>query len=192
MLLYKEFLDEMNRLSDRFPGVNNKEVIKRIYGYVETLPHEALKTIVNDFLDTFRQAPLPLDFQKAATVWRRQYFLKNGSYFMDESNATQHADPGPECIKCTDLGLLRAKGEDKPILFRCLCEYGLKNPAKVPRYEGVLRQAYIAEPLPVEWFKTEDIWEKEKSFMKFVHQSEAKWVAEGYVYEDSSDRWGMK
>lgn len=194
-----EFTNEMNRLAAKFPQVLNKEALRRTYVYVKSIPSSGLHDIVNVFIDSFRQTPLPIDFEKAVSDWRRQYFLKTGIYF-GESLEVQSLEP--ECGNCKDLGIVKAK-EDTIHFFRCVCERGKRETSKVPVYQGELRRAYDTEPCPIHWFKPKgyvpglplevnEVWKRVEEWKGFLAKSEEQWKVEGYEYEQSKDRWGYK
>lgn len=199
MLSDKEFTDEMNRLSDRFPGANNKQVLRRVYMYVKDLPAEGLVSIVDGFIDSSRQAPLPNDFEKAATQWRGHYFLKTGIYYGASIKANE---PTIDCAECQDLGIVKSKDKDFK-LFRCDCLPGRRCMDKFPVYRGDLKKYYEIEALPYGWFKPGEfvegspiyskmLTEKGKDWTAFKKKKELEWKSEGYEYETSNDRWGWK
>lgn len=65
------------------------ERIKRIWHYVERLPDHAMQKIIDQFVETQRNAPLPQEFRTAADAWTKAHGTQRAYSLY---NACEHCD----------------------------------------------------------------------------------------------------
>lgn len=94
------------------------ERLKAIWKVSEDLPELAFTKIVEHFISTFRQPPLPKDFIEAAL--RERTGMRQRSF--EEASASRE----PGCQRCCDAGVheIRHDMSGKIILVRCECDIG--------------------------------------------------------------------
>lgn len=148
--------------------------------------------ICNTISDTFRNAPLPIDFHKAALEWRRNYFLENGSHYGDSkySNVTEATFVEINCDKCNDIGYVRIRHrvpDDFDSLMLCGCPSSPPDPI-IPEWDAQLSGVFSKTAVPVEWFKPkvtendsyielhEKIWSKVEGWSKWRKKAERHWA----------------
>lgn len=108
-----EFDIEMGRLYGVFPRSNfSDERRKLIFYIVESLPASSFRRIVDHFIATFRQAPLPKDFIEAKVRENHNAPRQSGAY---------SPAPDPNCEKCYDSGILEIQHESGPDIYFCRC-----------------------------------------------------------------------
>jgi hypothetical protein len=123
----KYFIDEMNRLNASFRGINEKGRIDRYFSKVKDLPNDAMTIICDHYLDTFRNSPLPLDFEKSANEWKKAFFDKNGYYYnssADGNRVIENTVYELKCKKCNDTGFAWIKFEGINLWCFCMCSKG--------------------------------------------------------------------
>ncbi len=148
-----KFTNIMNDLVNAFPGINNKARMQFYYLAVRGLPLEAVQHIANNFLKSETRMPLPADFSKSASEWRKDYFMKNGFYYGEE--ASRNAPEVINCNLCFDTGIMKVQYHDDTKfvqLMRCSCDSGATCSASLPRWDNKLSGAYKKVALDESWF----------------------------------------
>lgn len=141
-----EFSEQMIRMSESF-GEKSYTVSRTdlIWKMVQDMNIGDFRRVVDHFIRTSRQAPLPSDFDQATIPFRRK-IIPEGETF-------------PDCRHCVDVGFIRVRYHDdkamaSATLMRCVCEKGKRHSELfIPTWETGLEAAFAWAPCPVEWFK---------------------------------------
>jgi|GEM_PF-4418450 len=125
------FKTKMSVIAAEFGGKPfTAERFRMIWHVLKDLPENSFSKIVNHFLSTFRQMPLPKDFIDAAI--RERSGVKNRT-FNDEGESRE-----PQCQKCCDCGLFEVQQDRTKLiaLVRCSCETGANSIHRdLPRWD---------------------------------------------------------
>lgn len=189
-----QFNQLFSQLRDNFKGLESISRLQRCYNYVSDLPVDAVRTIVDDMVDNERFAPLPVDFEKKASAWKKDFFFKNGYYFGEDGIQTK--EEKPDCDFCMDTGIVKITHHDTSDKFkqlmRCACVKGDKCIDNLPQWSQDLTGAFIREKISAEWFNPkiealEDvklqhskIWAKLKEWQDVKMKSVKYWFDLGF------------
>lgn len=192
-----DFVKQMNRLSAVWKDINSGERVTRYYRKVAGLPPEAIKFIVDTWLDSSQKMPLPNDFEKLAKEWRTNYFHEKGHYYGFDSAGS--AVEAIQCGLCNDCGIIKIvhhNPDDFKQLMRCDCDAGTRSAALLPQWAGDIAGAFKRETMDPKWFNPTLLNGEplEKSEMKFykklmdwkriLNKSEDYWRGVGYGMEE--------
>lgn len=191
----QEFSVLYRAIQENFKGMESISKMQRCFGYVSELPQPAVKEIIEDMIDNERFAPLPVDFEKKASAWKRNFFLKNGYYYGE--TGTQVISEKIDCDWCLDTGLTKivhhAKSEFAK-LMRCSCERGNVSGDVMPKWDNELQAAYRREKLTIDWFNPKidssqseetqfyKIYSKVEEWQQIKLKSSNYWIDLGYKY----------
>jgi hypothetical protein len=149
-----EFESQIARLSDAFgkPGFTSERVAL-IYKYCGSLRAHQFTSIVDHFIATHRQAPLPQDFLKA------YYEEKKREYQNHPTREAEHITE-IECHDCYMTGwmFIKTKPTEPTVILHCSCQYGkilaeTRGEQFIPRWDKCdVLFAWIRIPFPVKAF----------------------------------------
>jgi hypothetical protein len=178
-----EFQNIMQRIYATFGDKTySKPRVEMIFAKARRIPPANFSKIVDHFLTTLRNAPMPIDFQNAVYGEMRA----NGWFEDDDIR-------GPEilCHECNDVGVIWVRYHDESVhsLMKCTCYEGLTDHTNLPTWDNGLRGVFKKSPLPSSWFPRPDIlnikpigseeeseiWKAAKVWMKKIRTAEKYW-----------------
>jgi hypothetical protein len=151
-MLLHEFQKELSRCNEAFGKSNFSEArADMIWSYVKDLSGHQMKRIVDNFIASSRQAPLPQDFLKAT------YEEKKRTYFGDKAKDAeqQMQEYKINCERCFETGLVFTKDETlpSPLLMRCSCASGAEAfEIDIPQWTPEIGQVFVRQPFPLKHF----------------------------------------
>lgn len=155
----QEFQTQMMRIQRTFDKVDyNVDRAKLIFDSVQDLDFYEFKRIVDQFIKTSRQAPMPSDFIQAADSFRKSR----------PRNVNPNEGLEPDCRHCVDVGFFQVAYHDTPeskTLMRCSCPIGETRHPKffIPQWEPKIAAVFKRESCPLSWFKPKDgVFDPEK------------------------------
>lgn len=148
-----EFQNQMQRLTGTF-GKNHfsDERMALIWRTVKELNKRQFENIVDHFLASFRQAPLPADFLKAYYEERRAAMTQQTTF----QGSAQAEEKPLDCLECAETGFCFVKDEtiQAPILMRCSCQMGANAVAShIPQWRPEIGGLFPRQKFPMEGFK---------------------------------------
>lgn len=187
MLSNNEFLTEINGLIEAFPSLKNRARLARIYFFLQSLPQEAAKKIIQDVGDSAKSTPTPNDFREMVSVWKKSYYAKHGNYYGAEKIENKEAY---FCTICNDAGVVELYPHGKETMshhMRCGCIEGLKHWSRLPEFDKALKQGFrVVAPALTNFKPTNgsygEILEKYKTWRSVLNKSENHWKLLGYEH----------
>ncbi len=144
-----EFSEQMARMTESFgEKTYTQSRTDLIWKMVQDMEPGDFRRVVDHFIRSSRNPPLPSDFDNATIPYRRK--------MIPEGETT------PDCSICLDVGFIRVRyhGDTamaSATLMRCPCSRGKRHPHLfIPTWERGLEQAFTWAPCPVEWFKPKE------------------------------------
>lgn len=187
----KVFVEEMNRLATVFKNIIDPGRIKRYYEKVQDIPNEAFSAIVNHYLDTFKNQPLPMDFEKSAKEWKKDFYEKNGYFFSSSLNQATAYEYLLCCKNCYDSGFVFMAVNIDQVMSNewayCDCASGEKKATEaiyeLPRLDHEMKHLFTVKEFPTEYFvpsitssdNVKSLWSKVTAFKASLKKSEIFW-----------------
>jgi hypothetical protein len=142
-----EFSEQMSRMTEAFgEKIYTASRTALIWKLVEDMEPGDFRRVVDHFIRTCRQAPLPADFDQATIPYRRKILPDTGAL-------------DPLCLRCNDVGFIRVRYHEdtegkSATLMRCSCPNGKRHSDLfIPTWERGLEAAFAWDACPLEWFK---------------------------------------
>ncbi len=159
-----EFEQAINRLKKTFPATQFGEERERLmFRAVASLPAENLNRIVDHFIATFRQAPLPKDFLEAAA--KERIHLK--------PLRDQTPPPPPGCRLCLDSGIINVRYAKtrRDVFMNCNC--GAQSVRDFPFWSREMESDFTLAPFSGrDWAPKQA---SDKSFTESLKEKVEEW-----------------
>lgn len=148
LLTQYQFNIQIERLSSVFgEKAFSEQRLALIWRHVERLSYSEFLKIIENFLGSFRYAPLPNDFKDAAASEMRA----------NPRKAIEVHVWTPNCFECDDAGVIVVYPEPEiESLMRCLCDKGTNHFSKLPEWSNSVSK-WKKEKCPVEWFRPDEM-----------------------------------
>lgn len=133
-----EFDSAFAPITTKWKNNYSPEQVERIFKHVRDLNSWHLKLIVDAFLDTARQAPLPRDFRDAARAYKKRLGISEKKH-----------EYKYECEHCRDGGMLSLtdRTDGHRTFARCDCQRGKIETWNIPIWGPDLSRHFAREPL---------------------------------------------
>lgn len=170
-----DFNHHMQRIFQTFGDKTySKPRMDMIYARARRIPPENFAKIVDQFVLTHRNAPMPIDFQSAV------YGEMKALGLFDNEQEFQ-----VNCVECEDLGLIYVFYQAEHSLMKCTCYEGKQDHTNLPMWHSSLRGAYGKAPVPRSWFpkvsleevtgSQQDMWKATRTWLEKIRKAENYW-----------------